>query len=135
MSATDSDTTHSAHPDDRRPAADAVQLCAVDDGFARAHPHLADPHLCVDRCIEASTAFVAACHDAGISATTVVGARFGEDPHFPGVRLMLNAHTAVVLDDNTVYDWTARQFDPSAQWPTVISLSQWRQVWLDTSQW
>lgn len=106
--------------------------------FAAAHPDLVDPSWVVDRCEEVSAAFARACHEAGVAATVISGARFGEVDQFPGVRLMLGGHFAVLVADeegDTVFDWTARQFDPKAPVPEVMALSRWRQVWVPSSQW
>lgn len=104
--------------------------------FVASHTHFADPDLSRDRCIEAAEAFVAACQSAGVAAQVVTGARFGEAPQFPGVRLLLNAHSAALIcETNVVYDWTARQFDPEAEWPLVQSLQRWREQWSHPDQW
>lgn len=114
----------------------AAALAEVVARFAERHVHLSDPYEAHDRCIEASEAFVAACEQAGLPAETVTGARFGEVPEFPGVRLLLNAHTATLLpESNVVYDWTARQFDSAADWPTVQPLSTWREKWVSRDHW
>jgi hypothetical protein len=119
----------SPHPNE-----DAVVDVAVE--FADRHPHLADPDLSRDRCIEAAEAFVAACQSAGVTAQVVTGARFGETEHFPGVRLLLNAHSAALIcGTDMVYDWTARQFDPTADWPLVQPLPHWREQWSHPDQW
>lgn len=51
---------------------------------------------------------------------------------------MLGGHFAVLVadaDTETVYDWTARQFDPTAPVPEVMALTRWQQVWLPSDQW
>lgn len=91
---------------------------------------LRDPAAVYDRCMEFSEDFTRRCTAAGIPAQTISGAAFGEVPEFPGVRLLLNGHFATLIDaTNTVYDWTARQFNPTADVPTVLTLDQWRSTW------
>jgi len=41
-----------------------------------------------------------------------------------------DAHTAVVID-NTVVDFTARQFDSSLPYPRIISLDKFRSEWAE----
>ena len=101
--------------------------------FAAAHPDLAHQHHAHDRCIPISEEFTALLADHGTDAEVVMGARVGEDPRFPGVRLFLGGHYAVAVGD-TVYDWTARQFNPAAPVPLVQPLEEWRTTWADPEE-
>lgn len=113
-------------------------LAEVAAGFASMHAHLADPVQAREVCVETSEAFVQACLQAGIPAKTVTGAKFGEVAQFPGVRLLLHGHTAALVadgDTDRVYDWTARQFNPTADFPTVMTPSQWHDEWTHPDRW
>lgn len=102
---------------------------------------LHDPWSARERCQEVSAAFVEQCVAAGVEATVISGREFGEVPEFPGVRLLLRGHFAVLVaadeasavDGTAVYDWTGRQFDPGCEVPLVTTLGRWRERW--TSSW
>lgn len=116
----------------------STALASVVDQFAADHAHLADPAQAREVCVETSEAFVAVCLSAGLPAKIVTGAQFGETPEFPGVRLLLHGHTAALVGDGDhdwIYDWTARQFDPAAEFPAVMTVEQWREEWVHPDHW
>ena len=84
-----------------------------------------DPALAYDQCVPVSEAFGRTLTEAGVAATVISGVRMGQ---FQGVPVVLNGHFAVRVDD-TVYDWTARQFDPDAPVPLVEPVAAWRERW------
>ncbi|QNE18309.1 hypothetical protein F1D05_10900 [Kribbella qitaiheensis] len=104
-----------------------------------------DPEFVRERCSELSEKFAELCRDSGVPACVVSGARFGEDPRFPGVTLLLAGHYATQVparwdelrqewSGELVVDWTAHQFgDP--EWsvdlpvPWMTSLDCWREIW------
>jgi hypothetical protein len=96
--------------------------------FGVTRPWLADPEQVRDRCDKVSGEFARLCADRGLPAKVVSGMRFGEIPEFPGTEVVLGGHFAVSVG-TSVIDWTARQFDPCAQVPVVVSLGEWRKVW------
>lgn len=96
--------------------------------FGSRYSFLQDPYRALDRCIVASEEFASEVTSAGGAAEVVSGVRFGEMPEFPGHEVLLGGHYAVLVGD-TVYDWTARQFDPQCDFPLVVPLSQWRSTW------
>lgn len=84
-----------------------------------------DPVEAEDRCVPVSEAFIAALADEDVSAQLVNGVRMGQ---FQGIPVVLNGHFAVQVGD-TIYDWTARQFDPTAPVPLVEPVQAWRARW------
>lgn len=111
-------------------ATGAASLDAVIAAFADAYGHLCeDPEEARDRCVPISEAFAAKVRAAGHTAEVVSGMQMGEHPLFPGLRMALNGHFAVVVDGTTSYDWTARQFDPSAPVPLVEPAAEWAKRW------
>lgn len=100
--------------------------------FAALRPDLVDPEHVRERCAEISEEFVALLAEHHIAARVISGVRFGEDERFPGVRLMMAGHYAVLVADeetDVVYDWTAHQFDPETPVPLVVRLGEWRETW------
>lgn len=86
-----------------------------------------------DQCHRESTRFVRLLREHGHEAGTVSGYRFTT---FQGQRVVEAGHTAVMLGDGTVIDWTARQFwggrwpsDDAPAWPVVTTASEWRAEW------
>lgn len=85
------------------------------------------PEAARDRCVFESERFSRLLTQAGVHHVLVVGAQtveWGEH------KVLLQAHTAVRVG-RKVYDWTARQFDPEAPVPEVMSAAVWRQRWPD----
>lgn len=115
------------------------QVDQVADAFLLAKgTSVTDPDLARDWCLEVSEEFAAACLAAAIPAEVITGAKFGEMPEFPGIRLLMHGHcaTLVTIDEaQVVYDWTARQFNPAVPVPLVQSLSEWRQEWSHPQSW
>lgn len=99
---------------------------AVAAAFVR--PMHTNPAEVRDRCVWESEDFAKACRAAGVRQVTVVSGfatvLFGE------VRVITMGHTAVRVGD-TVYDWTARQFNPDAPVPLVLPYEEWRASWPD----
>lgn len=82
-------------------------------------------------CVEVSSQFAQLCAERGVPAQLIHGAHFGELEQFPGVRLLLGAHSAVWLTGcDVVVDWTAHQFDPVAPVPVVEPVDAWRARWV-----
>lgn len=137
------DVDQSSAPSVATTTVSSPTLWRVVSDFAAAYPTLSDPDLCRDQCLNASEAFVEECCTAGVQAHLITGAQFGEVEQFPGVRLLLNAHTAVLVantsdeeaGDGVVYDWTARQFDADCDWPLMMGLRQWRERWAHPDNW
>lgn len=102
---------------------------AVPEFAARYRDALMDPATAFDLCKPISDEFAALAREHGLADVEVLcGAKIGEAPGLPGVRLFLAGHFAVRVGDE-VYDWTARQFDPHAAVPTVRTLADWRAEW------
>jgi hypothetical protein len=55
---------------------------------------------------------------------TVTGFKFADN----ACTIVTQGHTAVLIED-TVWDWTARQFDEKAPVPLLMPLSQWEAEW------
>lgn len=83
-----------------------------------------------EQCAIVSAEFVDRCRAAGIEAEVIQGLHMGEHKMFPGETLVLAGHYAARVG-TTVYDWTARQFDPSAPVPLIQDESAWRETWQD----
>jgi hypothetical protein len=123
-------------PDDvAGPLGDAIRLFG-ELGFAG---HLDDPANASDQCIQVSQALESMLAHRGIPAETVDGFCFARVPPFRR-EAMVAGHTAVhALADlarenasrEIVIDWTARQFDPSAPVPLIVTLTDWRAFWRD----
>lgn len=114
----------------RQRTASAAALATVVEEFQRDYgQRLLDPFEAHDRCQDYSEEFASRCKEAGVEAEVVSGLKFGEMPEFPGQRLVLGGHFAVQVGP-MVYDWTARQFDPTAPVPMVTTIDQWRDEWL-----
>lgn len=86
---------------------------------------LLDPAAAHDMCVPVSEAFAGALAEAGVEAAVINGVRMGE---FMGHRVVEVGHFAVQVGE-TVYDWTARQFDEGAAVPVVEPVSVWRERW------
>ena len=91
-------------------------------------PMHADPAEVRDRCVWESEDFARALRAAGVRAVTVVSGFATAE--FGGHVLVTCGHTAVRVGD-TVYDWTARQFNPTAPVPLVLPYEEWRAAWPD----
>lgn len=116
------------YPTDAKTAA-ATGLEDVVAEFAQQHRQdLLDPSYAHERCVVTSQAFAALCERHGVEAEVISGMKMGEMPEFPGMRMMLAGHFAVLVGD-TVYDWTARQFEPQAAVPKVVTETEWRAEW------
>lgn len=63
-----------------------------------------------------------------VRAEIIYGFEFGEAPEFPGSNVILNGNIAVLVDGETVVEWTARQYGPGPV-PRVVELDEWRQTW------
>ena len=98
---------------------------AVAAAFLR--PFHANPAEVRDRCVWESEDFAAACRAAGVEAVIVSGFATVQ---FGGMTVVTMGHTAVRVGD-TVYDWTARQFNPTAPVPLVLPYEEWRAAWPD----
>lgn len=85
------------------------------------------PRTAHDQCVWESERFAAALAEAGVEATIVSGMRCTT---FLGVTIVQCAHVAVRVGD-TVYDWTARQFNPDAGFPAVMTVEEWQAEWPD----
>jgi hypothetical protein len=113
----------------------SVNTQAAVDEFAEQHgTWLMDPTL-HDHCVLVSEEFKAVCVRHNVAAQVIDGLQVGEHPAFPGKRLVLAGHFAVLLPNEAagiVVDWTARQFDPDAPVPMIMSLHEWRATWPDT---
>lgn len=109
--------------------------------FGRLHgAALQTPEGASERCQEVSEDFVTHCHQHGVPAELITGGWFGEDERFPGIEVMMAGHFAVLTpvryDEShdewmgeVVIDWTARQFDPAAPVPLIVSEQEWRSTW------
>lgn len=80
-----------------------------------------------DRCWEYSTDFLLYLHDwdEKVGAELIYGFQMGD---LLGHRVIMNAHVAVRVEDK-VYDWTYRQFDPSAPAPKISTVAEFRAEW------
>lgn len=124
---------------DAEPVSDHQRLLAIADEFLIELPWLRDGRAVLDMCVQVSEHFVSTLAEHGIAAETISGMLMGTAPEFEGETLVLAGHYAVLVHDqdsagqpaDVVYDWTARQFDPSARVPLVQPLTQWRETWLD----
>ena len=115
------------------PLGNAIRLFG-ELGFAAL---LADPARARDQCIEISTLFTGMCTHRGIPAETVDGYLLARIPPFTE-EAVICGHTGVrapgVAADGSsgiVIDWTARQFDPAAPVPLVVTIGDWRAFWRD----
>jgi transglutaminase-like putative cysteine protease len=104
-----------------------------------------EPEFVRERCAELSEEFAELCRNGGLPARAVSGARFGDDPRFPGVTLLLAGHYATQVparwdeprqewSGELVVDWTAHQFgNPEGSVdlpvPWMTSLDCWRETW------
>jgi hypothetical protein len=122
------------------PAGFDAGLRGLLDDFAELYGALLhDPAWVRDQCRELSEQFARGCDVRGIPAEVVSGLRFGEDPHFPGERVVTGGHFAVQVPTRrdaagawgspVVVDWSARQFDPVAPVPELTAPETWRQTW------
>jgi hypothetical protein len=118
---------------------------AVETFRQRYGNRLDDPLFVRERCADLSEEFAELCRDHHVPAACISGARFGEDPRFPGIRLMLAGHYATLVshrwdelrgdwDGDVVVDWTAHQFTDTTSLrdvpvPWVTPLPAWRAVW------
>ncbi|MFD7161141.1 hypothetical protein ACFV9C_41610 [Kribbella sp. NPDC059898] len=137
-----------AHGNVQRPATDLVLepevTQAVEAFRARYSARIDDPLFVRERCAEISGEFAEVCMTRHLPARTIAGARFGEDPRFPGVRLMLAGHFAAVVpllwDEHreewageAIVDWTVHQFTDinfgHLPVPWVTTVRQWRTHW------
>lgn len=105
--------------------------------FGRLHgAALQTPDGASERCQEVSEAFMTHCHQSGVPAELISGGKFGHDERFPYLREeLLVGHFAVLIPvresrdewiGEVVCDWTARQFDPGAPVPQILSEEDWR---------
>lgn len=102
---------------------DQQALSAAVEQHVAERGRLLDPDEARDRCQSESAAFMETLAAYGVEATVVSGLRVRS---WDG--LVLAGHFAVRVGDD-VWDWTARQFDPSAEVPLVMPLSRWREEW------
>lgn len=94
--------------------------------FADRNPAVFVPGRCRDRCDYFSTVFMDLVHEVtDLPARLVSGFQFTQ---FDGHKVILEGHVATLVGD-TIYDWTARQFDPKAEVPTIQPLTEWRETW------
>ena len=127
-----------AYPD-AEPVSDHQRLIALADEFSLAYPWLKDSNAVLDMCVAVSEDFVAMLAEHDIAAETISGVMMGEVPEIPGTTAVLAGHYAVLVHDqaadgspgDVVYDWTARQFDPTARVPLIQPLAQWRATWTE----
>lgn len=87
---------------------------------------LLNPAEARDRCQSESVAFMETLAGFGIEATVVSGFRMAEN-------VILCGHFAVRVGDD-VWDWTARQFDPTAAVPLVIPWEEWCELWSNPTE-
>lgn len=123
---------------DAQPVSDHQRLLALADEFHQGLPWLGDGAAVLDLCESVSSEFAALLTEHGLAAETVSGVLMGSIPEFPDTTAVLAGHYATLVryDDGngpveTVYDWTARQFEPTARVPLVQPLVQWRETWAD----
>lgn len=95
---------------------DTAGLARAMEYFAKLHPHLATPEGAYDQCIAASAAFIDLLLDRGVITRARAGARNWEVLEVDVVNHV--SHYAARVG-STIIDWTARQFDPGADWPKV----------------
>lgn len=86
-------------------------------------------------CAMVSEQFVDWMHEKGLNASMMSG-HVATNPDWAkraGVRAGTDAdaHTVAVVDD-TVVDFTARQFDPKAPFPKLTTVSQFESEWKTT---
>lgn len=86
------------------------------------HPECATPMEIRDCCMEYSEAFAHFLGAESIDAEMVSG--FEMDG-----KVILQGHSATLVYGSVVFDWTARQFDATAEVPLVTPLAEWRQKW------
>lgn len=89
--------------------------------WAAQHSECSDSETVRDKCHEYSDAFVEFLGFHYIYAETVQGFEMSGN-------VILQGHVANLVGSD-VYDWTARQFDPSSPVPTVTPLPEWRSKW------
>ena len=90
---------------------------------------LYDPDQVHDRCFTFSEAFVEHLADADTEVRGEIVSGFKTDE--PNGFLIWGGHAAVRIDGDIVIDWSARQFDPEAPVPRVVTLAEWRESWAD----
>lgn len=89
--------------------------------YADANPECWVPALVRDTCENHSTLFAGLLQQQSIGAEVIGGFQMEGN-------VILQGHFAT-LTDGSVIDWTARQFDPAADVPLIMPLTQWRQTW------
>lgn len=95
-----------------------LNLANVIEAFRIAMPHLASPHGSQDQCLYAASFFRGLLAAADVDAEVVGGEYVDADG------IVIWGHYATRVGD-LVYDWSARQFYPPADWPTIVSWEQW----------
>lgn len=92
------------------------------DEFAAHHPRYSSPDGARDKC-------TAAAFEFGGYVTRFTGLDWEviDGMHTDEGGVVLWAHSALHVGDD-VYDWTARQFYPLADWPAVFPLERWTEM-------
>lgn len=104
-----------------------VTMTQLVEDFAKENPACFHAGQCRDRCDYFSTVFMDRIHEnTNLPASLVQGFMFME---VDGHRVILEGHVATLVNNDTVFDWTARQFDPKAPVPVIQPLSEWRETW------
>lgn len=91
----------------------------------------ATPEGAHDQCVSESARFRLALIEVGIFAEIVSG--FRVVTFLDGIEVITNGHVAVRVGD-VVYDWTARQFDPDAKFPAIMTVPEWEAAWPSLSE-
>lgn len=99
------------------------QLAAVIDQFADERAYLKDPIKARFECGYIAPVFNDALRAAGISGAMQISIPAFMLPELYGSRVNAThySHVATLLN-NTIYDWTARQYSPQCPFPLVYKL-------------
>lgn len=93
----------------------------VVSAFAAAHPECQDGDQVRDKCSVYSREFAAYLAFFHLEASVINGFEMEGN-------VILKGHTCTLAYDR-VFDWTLRQFDPTAHVPTITPLAVWRETW------
>lgn len=100
---------------------------AENEFLARDHIPGADQWDAEDQCYSESKKFEALLLSKGIDCSIIMGWKTDD---FMGHQVITQGHVGVRVGDR-VWDWTARQFNPRAPVPQVMSVAEWEHEWPD----
>ncbi len=110
-------------------AMDMEPVSALERAAEDMDPAWGVPLTASDQCIHASETFVRLLREYGYTGALRIVSGFQYVEWGDRKKILTQGHTAVRVGSGEVWDWTARQFDPDAGFPQIMTIEEWQAAW------